>query len=241
MKTTRLLTTLLVFVVLTACDDSIGGNTGNGVSVENWGSGDSANVTIDPTRTRKNICVVYDGSGSMAGNSANKPKYQVASRAISAFVRSVPEDVNLGLIIFNGGIREAVPLGVGENNRNNFMKAVFDVQPGGGTPLKSSMEIAYRTLRNQAEKQQGYGEYWLVVVTDGEANMGEDPGDLVSQIVSESPVVIYTVGFDISGNHSLNRKGQTIYKEARNQNQLESALSEVSAESESFDDQTSFE
>jgi len=71
-------------------------------------------------------------------------------------------------------------------------------------PLSVAIEHGYKALTKQASLQLGYGEYHLVVVTDGEANTGYEPNKAVQSVLTESPVVIHTIGFCIRGSHSLN-------------------------------------
>jgi hypothetical protein len=90
----------------------------------------------------------------------------------------------------------------------------------------------------RAAAQLGYGEYHLVVVTDGEANQGEDPRAIVDVITRKSPIVVHTIGFCIGQNHSLNQPGKTVYRAADNPEDLERGLAEVLAEAPSFDAQS---
>jgi Ca-activated chloride channel homolog len=183
----------------------------------------------------KNYYVVLDGSGSMSDRacSGNQSKMNAAKAALVAFAASVPADANLGLQVFdNRGVGERLPLGTG--NREQFARLVGEVQAGGSTPLRDSVSQAYAKLLEQGRRQLGYGEYHLVIVTDGEANAGQDPTPAVNQLLQESPVVLYTIGFCIGGNHSLNQAGRTVYKAADNPGALRQGLSDVLAEAPQF-------
>jgi Ca-activated chloride channel family protein len=108
------------------------------------------------------------------------------------------------------------------------------VAAGGGTPLSTAIEIAYKKLTAQAKKQLGYGEYHLVVVTDGEATSGYEPDKVLAKILSESPVVVHTIGFCINTQHSLNQPGRTIYNTAQDYDSLRQSLQGILAESPEF-------
>ena len=184
----------------------------------------------------RNFFIILDASGSMEGKkcSGGKTKIDAAKVALKSFAGKVPADANLGLIVFGSrGIQELVTLDL--DNRDDFNSRVYNMLPGGGTPLYSAIELAYHKLKNQGVKQMGYGEYNLVVVTDGEANKGEDPTPIVNKILSESPVVIHTIGFCIGDSHSLNQKGRIIYKAANNPEDLAKGLEDTLAESPDFD------
>jgi hypothetical protein len=184
----------------------------------------------------KNYYVVFDASGSMSlsGCSGSSDKMQVAKESLVKFASSVPEDAHLGLTVFDGqGVREVVPLG--SRNREEFTSAVTELSPGGSTPLKSAMTLGAEKLEEQARKQLAYGEYNLVVVTDGEADRGEDPRPVVDDLLLNSPIIIHTVGFCIGSDHSLNQPSKVLYKAANEPGELSKGLEDVLAESESFD------
>lgn len=183
----------------------------------------------------KNYYMVLDGSGSMKESacSGSLSKMEAAKNAVLTFAQSFPADANLGLLVFDrSGINEV--LTIGRDNRDQFSALVKAVHPDSGTPLKSAIERAYQALTRQAKKQFGYGEYHLVVVTDGEADSGQDPGAIVNRILKESPVVVHTIGFCIGKNHSLNQPGRTLYRAADNPEQLRQQLGEVLAEAQAF-------
>ena len=199
-----------------------------------WYGTDTAK-DIDPVLTRRNFLIVLDGSGSMADSqcSGNLSKIVAAKQAIGAFARKIKPDDNLGLCAFDSrGVTERAPLSL---NRSAFDNALQAVRSDSNTPLGRAVKLGYSLLQKQAQRQLGYGEYYLVVVTDGEADKGDDPRDIVNQIVSQSPVVISTIGFCIGQGHSLNRPGLTVYHDATNLEQLNQGLESVLAESEFSD------
>ena len=192
-------------------------------------------VAISNDLMARNYYVVLDGSGSMnySACSGSQSKMAVAKAALSVFAKSVPGDANLGLQVFDGkGLRELLPLGAG--NRAQFVKLVQNVVAGGGTPLLDSVNQAYNKLLEQGKKQLGYGEYHLVIVTDGEANTGQDPTPTVNKLLHESPVVLHTIGFCIGNDHSLNQAGRVLYQAADNPEALSQGLADVLAEAPQF-------
>lgn len=183
----------------------------------------------------RNYYVVLDASGSMneKGCSGEQKKIDAARVALNAFADSLAADANLGLQVFDArGVREWLPLATG--NRPQFKAVLANVRAGGGTPLHSAITHGYSRLMAQGAKQFGYGEYHLVVVTDGEASEGQDPRGAVKVLLERSPVVLHTIGFCVGSTHSLNQPGRTIYRAADDPNQLRQHLSEVLAEAPTF-------
>lgn len=207
-------------------------------AVYSWPPESSAKVDLvaEDRRLAKNFYVILDGSGSMESTecSGGKNKAEAAKEALKVFAAAVPKDSNLGLLVFdNSGTSERVPLGI--NNRTHFESALKNMVVGGGTPLGSAINKGLDALQTQARSQLGYGEYNIVVVTDGAANKDDRPDTVVNLLASKTPVVIHTVGFCLGENHALNQPGVTLYKTAMNPSELLTGLEDVLAESESFD------
>jgi predicted small lipoprotein YifL len=191
--------------------------------------------------TMKNYVLIFDGSGSMGEQrcSGDKTKNAVAQEAVAEWAQSVPADANLGLIVFDQkGFSTRLQLGQGE--RQAFVQQVQSVVAGQGTPLTQAVQTAYDLLTAQARKQLSYGEYHMVIVTDGVANQPDRLTETINAVLAHSPIIISTIGFCIADTHSLNQPGRTIYKAADNPEALRQGLQDVLAESESFDDITEF-
>jgi len=186
---------------------------------------------------RDNYYVVLDGSGSMqrVDCSGDDSKIEVAQQALTRFVATVPPEAGLGLAVFDdNGLSERVPLGTG--NRQAFAEALSEVRASGGTPLRSSIDLAYRRLVDQGRVQLGYGDYHLVVVTDGYPDpRSEDPTPVVESLLDHSPVLLHTIGFCIGEDHVLNQPGRVYYFAANSPEQLDQGLGGVLAEAPSFD------
>ncbi len=183
----------------------------------------------------QNFYIILDGSGSMQGSecSNGQTKLKTAKQALGQFVEQISTQANIGLLAFDKkGVQELKPLG--KHGRTALQGSINQVHAGGGTPLSVAIEHGYKALTKQASLQLGYGEYHLVVVTDGEANTGYEPNKAVQSVLTESPVVIHTIGFCIRGSHSLNQQGLTLYKAANDPKALAQGLSNVLAELPDF-------
>ncbi len=209
-------------------------------SYASWGAAaqdddsDAAPV-LEASLLRTNYYVVYDGSGSMGESrcSGDLTKEQAAKQALEAFAAAVPADANLGLLAFDSaGVTERVPLGI--DNREDFNAALQRVRSDSETPLGQAIGLAYQRLLDQAQRQLGYGEYNLVVVTDGEASDINTMNTNVRNILSGTPITIHTIGFCIDESHALNLPEHTFYRSAMAPEELLTGLEAVLAESPDF-------
>ena len=184
-----------------------------------------------------NYYLVLDGSGSMLDRrcSGGLRKIEAAVVALQRFIDSIPADANVGLAVFDGtGLSPRVALG--SDNRDRLRNALSSVRASGGTPLRSAIDLGYNQLLEQGQRQFGYGEYHLVVVTDGQPDpRSENPERVVERILAETPVVLHTVGFCIGTDHVLNQPGRSYYVAADTPDELTRGLDSVLAEAPQFD------
>lgn len=245
--------------ILAACDDgsqnsSVGTKqTTNSTQVEtatktdtqekNWvwpgNPDDSDNMVPDTNVVRNNFMIVYDGSGSMAdpdpscGVPVDQMKHSEGIAAVKAFADAVPQEDNLGLLVFDqNGINVRVKLG---EPRTKFNQQVESISVGQGTPLRAATLSGYHELTAQAQRQFGYGRYSLIIITDGAASSGQDPTRVVNDIVDQTPIEVWAVGFCLGEGHSLNQPGRTFYVSANSPQDLIEGLKGVLAESDSLD------
>jgi len=185
-------------------------------------------VEVDLKNTgAKNYYIIFDGSGSMAGE-----KIEIAKKAFIRFIKSITDKSNIGLTSFDAsGFHERAPLG---SPKNKIIEEVNKIRAGGSTPLGGCIEIAYQKLGFQAKKQMGYGEYTLIILTDGQATDGSKMGEAVDLILKETPIAIHTIGLKIGTGHALNQPGRIYYKAAENSEELSKGLESVLAETENF-------
>lgn len=188
-------------------------------------------VLGEPSMVR-NFYIIFDGSGSMGDRLEGEIKIVGAKKAVGKFLEQIPQDVNMGLYIFDDfGMREVVPLD--SIDRERLMSSISESMPGGGTPLADAIIFGTDQLIKQRKKQLGYGEYNLIVVTDGEANSIPD----ASSYAVKNEISIYAIGLGIGGRHPLNNEKYVVsYTAADDFNQLTKALIDAVAESPYFDD-----
>ncbi|MBC8233314.1 VWA domain-containing protein [bacterium] len=179
--------------------------------------------------TTMNVYFIFDGSGSMNDKKGGITKLAGAKKAVEEFIKYVPGDINLGLFVFDSnGEREVVPLR--PNNHERFLEAIKQIRAGRGTPLAEAIKTGSDKLIEQYKKQLGYGDYRLVVVTDGIAN--NIPSAAIYATQYGFP--IYTIGLFVEEEHPL-REYSISYKDAQSFEELQQGLTETLAETEYFD------
>jgi len=185
----------------------------------------------------KNYYIVLDASGSMKETNCagGKTKMKASIDALEQFLQGAPKDANYGLSVFHqGSFKELVKL----NRQTDWKRAMQDLRqnlvPSGGTPLASATKAAQLKLEEQGRKQLGYGEYNLVLITDGMAGQGENPKAVVDLILRNTPLNLSVIGFCISEKNVLNQSGYIQYLTATDPESLKQSLQDVLAESPDF-------
>jgi len=115
---------------------------------------------------------------------------------------------------------------------------VDSIRAGGKTPLCAAIETSRQKLAQQQKKQLGYGEYTLLVVTDGEANNKNALPKIVQKATNEG-IVVQVIGFCLASTHSLKSQVHK-YREANSPEELQSAFESVLGEAEEFSDISEF-
>jgi hypothetical protein len=182
----------------------------------------------------ENIVVLLDASGSMNetfGSDANRTKLQTAKNALKSVLSKLPDDINIGLLIFSTSHSTPwlYPLGVKESDR--FLNAVAGVRANGGTPLGQYMKMGADALLAQREKQYNYGSYRLLVITDGKARDAHLV-DAYTPAIMNRQIRVDVIGVDMPEDHMLATVVDS-YRRADNPEQLIEAVSKILAETSS--------
>lgn len=185
----------------------------------------------------RNFYIIFDGSGSMAervdqrcgATERFKRKIDGARWALTEFIEAVPDNANLGLFVFDRrGAREVLPLE--RLNRPLFLKQISEISVGGTTPLASSIRYASDRLNEQYIRQLGYGEYRLIVITDGLA----ESIPKAALYAAQRGVPIYAIGLCVEADHPL-RHYSLSYQGVDNFSDLRRHLDATLAELPAFD------
>jgi Ca-activated chloride channel homolog len=184
---------------------------------------------------KSNYYVILDGSQEMAqrGCSSSGSKLDDAVQALAAFIDAVPEDANVGIMAMNQGkLIELAPL---QGDVRINPQTLARLGAAGGAPLRSAIFRADEQLTRQAQRQLGYGEYHLVVISGGAVTPGEEPFDIMRRLLDESPLNLHVISLCGGANDTLNVAALGIfYHAADNYAALQQALGEVLEEPPAF-------
>jgi hypothetical protein len=195
-----------------------------------WCSG----VDCSAVRAEQHVVVVLDDSGSMAdrmrGN-RRMEKMAAAKSALLTVLEQLPATARVGVVLLNGtrqGDPWVVPLGPVDLRRAR--KTIRPIRAEGGTPLGQFIKIGADALLRARDKFH-YGDYRLLVVTDGEASDPELVAMYLPDVLSRG-LTVDVIGVDMPGNHSLATQVHS-YRKADDAASLTRAVREVFAETAS--------
>ena len=185
--------------------------------------------------TASNFYFLFDMSGSMDEKCSGKRKIDGAKEAVTRFMKNIPDDVNIGLMLFGTRVGddygEALPIASG--NKANFLKIINSLQPSGRTPLGEALLASVDKMIEQYKKQLGYGTYRIIIITDGEQT-GIDLRQPCNYLAKHGFIGLYSIGLCMKSSHTLKRYSLS-YRDANNYSELVKALVEATAESDVFD------
>ena len=181
---------------------------------------------------KDNIVVILDASGSMQdkfSGDRTKSKMEAAKAALQEVLSKVPDDTHIGLLVFSGAnIRNEWVYPLGPKDTEKLIAAIHLPQPSGNTPLGKYIRIGANRLLEQREKQYNYGNYRLLVVTDGEASDADKVKSYTPEILNRQ-IRIDVIGVDMQTDHML-AKVVDSYRKADNPGELVAAVSQILAE-----------
>lgn len=187
------------------------------------------------------VIVAIDASGSMAGRVGGQTKMIAAKDAASAFVASLPDNVEVGLMAFGHrgdnsdsgkaqsceAVETIYALGSVESSRVTSALRRFDAT--GWTPLALAIEMAGRSFR----PGDLLGSQVVYVVSDGEETCDGDPV-AAARALHESDVqaVVNVIGFDLAAKdraqlRAVAEAGGGVFVEAETPTELSRKIEET--------------
>lgn len=187
----------------------------------------------------QNVVVLLDDSGSMKQpmrtDGGRVSRIQAAKDALSKVVQGLPDDAQLGILLLNNeGRGNAWLIPLGPLSTTKALPKIERIHAHGGTPLGAQIKIAAEALLD-LRQMQIYGEYRLLVITDGEATDANLLEAYLPDILSRG-LTFDVIGVDMAANHSLAGRAHS-YRKANDVQSFEKALKEIFAESTSQPDE----
>jgi uncharacterized protein YegL len=204
----------------------------NWSAIAQW-PGREVDGSAAPDPNRLTTVIVLDDSGSMGAD------LEDAKQAVLTAVNQLPTDGIVAVLALNKGL-VLKPTEVSAARRT-LPAALAPLIPDGNTPLGSSLFLAYELLGDEAALQRGFGSYRALITTDGQASDGDLLQVAITEILSQSPVEIATIGIGIGEGHPLNMPGFTEYVSVSSVEGLADALIKATAEQTSFEPITNFQ
>lgn len=140
----------------------------------------------------KDIIAVFvaDTSGSMDGD----PLMQLKKSLING-AQYINDSNSIGLVSFSSDVTIEVPIAkFNLNQRAYFQGAVEDLQAVGGTATYNGITVGVNMLL-EAKKNNPNAKLMLFLLSDGATTEGS-PLELVSPIIKESGIPVYTIGYN---------------------------------------------
>ncbi|MGB8490250.1 MAG: vWA domain-containing protein [Bacteroidales bacterium] len=231
----------VLVLLVSSCVQSTPGGRQGAQSVQEVPESETPQISIlfDETAgvasTASNFYFVFDMSGSMGEKCSGKRKIDGAKEAVTRFMKNVPDDVNIGLMLLGtrSGVDYAEALPIASGNKEEFLRIINSLHPSGGTPLGEALSASVDKIVEQYKKQLGYGTYRIIIITDGEQT-GIDLKQPCSYLAQHGFIGLYSIGLCMNKSHTL-KKYSLSYRDANNYEELEEALVEATAESDVFD------
>ena len=181
---------------------------------------------------KDNIVVILDASGSMQdkfSGDRTKSKMEAAKAALQQVLANIPDGTQIGLLVFSGAnIHNEWVYPLGPKDTEKLIAAIHLPHPSGDTPLGRYIRIGANRLLEQREKQYNYGNYRLLVVTDGEASDADKVKHYTPEILNRQ-IRIDVIGVDMKTDHMLANVVDS-YRKADNPGELVAAVSQILAE-----------
>lgn len=200
-----------------------------------------AQSKFDSSRAVPHVVIIFDDSGSMderLSTNRSVTKLETAKEALITVLRDVPDGAKVGLYLLNGQYdpnsqsTEQWWIPLGPLNKTKATARIRELKTNGGTPLGSAIKAGCDRLL-EVKKEDFYGTYRLLIVTDGETTgYGEEDkvNRYIPDIMARGFITTDVIGVDMASSHTLSTKVNN-YRDASDQKQLEAGIKAVFAES----------
>ncbi|PID84242.1 hypothetical protein CSB09_02115 [Candidatus Gracilibacteria bacterium] len=144
-----------------------------------------------PSLPKKEVLVVLDISRSMLAEESGMSRIEESKQVIRNFVFDHPS-YSFGLIVFAGKpflliASSQDSSGIGEYVSHISVNTIRQSLPGlSGTNIADALSLAAKSFDNESQIKE------IILITDGEKNLGEDPIGIASQVARDN-IKIHTI------------------------------------------------
>ena len=178
----------------------------------------------------QHVVIVVDDSGSMnqhISRGSNQRRIDAAKHALLVVMEQLPNDSRVGVLALNSSSADDWIVPLGPIDRQQLRQAIDRIQANGRTPLGAAMKTATDALL-AAREENVYGDYRLLIVSDGEAT----DAPLVERYlpdIQQRGIVVDVIGVSMDQAHSLATRVDR-YRRANDNASLVQAIQESLAE-----------
>lgn len=168
-------------------DGDFGSGTQNGgkAFICEWGEYTTAQEPERTTSGERDIVLVLDVSGSMAGSPMEETK-----KASVKFIDTIlDEDASIGIVTYDDSASMQADFSADKAALEATVSGIYD---GGSTNIEAGLAEADSMLRTSGARKK-----IIVLMSDGEPNAGKEGDELIAYADSlkEKGIIIYTLGF----------------------------------------------
>lgn len=153
-------------------------------------------AVIAVPRDQTTIMLVMDTSGSMQADDLRPTRMEAAKQAAHAFIDSLPRNIQVGLVGFNGNASLRI---APTDDRVEVARAIDDLRAVGGTAIGDGLDLALDQLAQRPlSDDQQQAPALVVLLSDGQSTAGQPPAVATARAQQEQ-IKVYTVGIGQRG------------------------------------------
>lgn len=135
------------------------------------------------------IAMVLDVSGSMQAIDFEPNRLEVARRTMDEFISKRPND-RIALIVFAGTAYTKIPLTL---DHNILRETLSEIDSKSVNQQGTAIGMAISSGLNRLKKSQSHSKI-MILLTDGDNNVGSINPDVASELAKDLGIKIYTIG-----------------------------------------------
>ena len=161
----------------------------------------------DVTSERRQLMLAFDVSNSMMADDISPNRLEVARDAASSFLAQVPDDVDVGLVLFSGSVTLTRPPGT---DRDVLLADLADTELSAGTAIGEAIYSSLSLLQAGAESVDEGTKGVIVVLSDGGTTVGR-PDEQAAAAAVDAGVSVSTIAFGTdNGSITLPDTGEVV-------------------------------